>query len=291
MNLNTVEFLLQEAWISVKRNGVISAAAVINVAAVLVLAGVMVLTVVNVDHLVGKQAAQATITVDLKPDAQPADVEAALLANEKVKRTRFVPKDENLRELARAMNWPLESLAYLDNPLPDCIRVETVRPEDVPEVAEAAKKIKGVAAVHYAKEVTMPLLKLFRALRRAGAALVGLMALASLLIITTTIRLTIYARRREIRIMQLVGATHWFIRLPFLLEGSLYGFVGGILAATVVLAGYAWVEEQVSRSLPFIDLVFGPRQLALVAAIIVVTGIAFGFLGSLIATKEYLRET
>ncbi|MBC7288511.1 MAG: FtsX-like permease family protein, partial [Armatimonadetes bacterium] len=131
---------------------------------------------------------------------------------------------------------------------------------------------------------------LFRALQAAGWGLVAILAAASLLIITTTIRITIYARRREIRIMQLVGATHWFIRLPFLLEGLLYGFVGGIFGGTVLLGGYTWVQVQVETSFPFIQLVFGPRQLALIGGIIVATGVIFGLVGSLIATREYLRE-
>jgi cell division transport system permease protein len=168
--------------------------------------------------------------------------------------------------------------------------VEPQRPEDLPALAAMAQRLPGVAEVRYGQELTERLLALVRAAKMGGLSLIIFMALASLLIIATTIRLTIYARRREIRIMQLVGATHWFIRLPFLLEGLLYGLAGGILAAVVLLVGYSYLDQQVTRALAFLPLLFSPRLLALLAGLMVSLGVVFGLAGSLLATREYLRE-
>lgn len=290
MTLNTVEFLFQEAWTSVKRNGIISAAAVTNITAVLLVAGIFLLLAVNVDRWVHVQAAKASITVDLTEDAQAGEVEAKLLADERVKAVKFVSKDENLRRVAARLGWDMEALKYLDNPLPDSIVVETARPEDVPVVADAARKIQGVAEVHYARETALRLLKLVRGIKLVGGGLTLVLAAASLVVVATTIRLTVYARRREIRIMQLVGATHWFVRLPFVVEGALYGASGGILAAVLLLAGYTYIDEQVARTMPFLRLVFGPHILAVIAGAIVGGGVLFGIAGSLIATREYMQE-
>ncbi|MGD9518607.1 MAG: permease-like cell division protein FtsX, partial [Armatimonadota bacterium] len=233
---------------------------------------------------------KTTLTVDLAETADAAKVEAALLADQRVAKTRFVPKDENLRQLFVRQGWDLKAMKYLDNPLPDCLIVETTRPEDVPDVVEMASKIKGVTAVHYAQEVALQLLRLIRGVKLTGMVLSVILALAALAVVATTIRLTIYARRREIRIMQLVGATHWFIRLPFLVEGIMYGFASGVLSAMLLLGGYAYLDEQVERTLPFMQLAFGPEVLALLAVGTVVAGMMFGLGGSLLATREYIRE-
>jgi len=290
MTLNTLEFLFQESWTSVRRNGIISAAAITNITAVLVVGGLFLLLSVNVDYWLGLQAAKASITLDLADDANPADIEAAMLADDRVVHTQFKTKDENLRELFKRQGWDLKTLKYVDNPLPNSLIVETARPEDVPDVAEKARSIKGVAGVHYAQELAHRLLKLVRGAKLTGAALSMILVAAALVVVATTIRLTIYARRREIRIMQLVGATHWFIRLPFLIEGAIYGTAAGVLAGVFLLAGYAYLEEQVSQALPFLQLVFGTKPLALLGLGILGAGLVLGTAGSVLATREHIRE-
>jgi cell division transport system permease protein len=213
-----------------------------------------------------------------------------MLADERVEKTRFVTKDENLRSLFRQQGWDTKAIDYLDNPLPDCLIVHTRRPEDVPAVGEMASRLPGVAGVHYAQEVTTRLLRLIRGVKLTGAALSVVLAAAALVVVATTIRLTVYARRREIRIMQLVGATHWFIRLPFLLEGAIYGAASGVVSAVLLLVGYAYLDEQVEQTLPFVQLVFSSQALLALGLGIVAAGVLFGFVGSVIATREYLRE-
>jgi cell division transport system permease protein len=212
------------------------------------------------------------------------------MTDKRVKNVVFVSKEDNLHDLAVSQGWDVRALRYLQNPLPDCLKVEVALPEDLPEVAKVAKGIKGVADAHYAQEVTLRLLSLIRGAKITGLVLIIVLALTSLGIIGTTIRLTIYARRREIRVMQLVGATNWFIRLPFLMEGAVCGLAGGLLAMTLLMIGYSYLEDQASKSLPFMTLIYGPRPLALLAALMVVGGVLFGVAGSLIATREYLKE-
>jgi len=137
--------------------------------------------------------------------------------------------------------------------------------------------------------VTAKLLTVARGVKLAGVVVGVFLCLATLTVINTTIRLTIYARRREIRIMQLVGATKWFIRLPFLLEGLFQGLIGGILAAVLVSAGYAWVTEQVARNLQFLKLVDASSFLTLFAVSMVLAGALFGVVGSLTGIRRYLR--
>ena len=116
------------------------------------------------------------------------------------------------------------------------------------------------------------------------------MGAATLLIVSTTIRLTIYARRREIRIMQLVGATNSFIRLPFILEGAFHGVTGGALSMVLVLASYSWVHAYVSQHLGFLELVYSTKFGVLFGLGTLACGIIFGVLGSVLGLHSYLKE-
>ena len=116
------------------------------------------------------------------------------------------------------------------------------------------------------------------------------MGFGTLLIVSTTIRLTIYARRREIRIMQLVGATNWFIRLPFVIEGAFHGVVGGIFSTVLVLLSYAYVNAYIGQNLDFINLVYGTRFMVLFGLGTMLCGILFGAGGSYLGVHKYLRE-
>jgi cell division transport system permease protein len=289
MSLSTLEFFLVQAVRAVRRNPLVTMAAITNVAVALTILGGFFLVTYNLTHMADREAQAAVITCELAPDAKPADVEAALLSDQRVKRTKYVTKDQARKQLAEKLKLDLEALKLVGDFLPDSILVYVTRPEDLAAVAQSARKIKGVALARYPEQVTGKLLTVARGVKLAGLVVGVFLSLATLTVINTTIRLTIYARRREIRIMQLVGATRWFIRLPFLLEGLFEGVVGGVLAAVLVSAGYVWVDEQVSRNLPFLKLVDASTFLTLFAVCVVLTGALFGAVGSLMGIRRYLR--
>jgi len=113
--------------------------------------------------------------------------------------------------------------------------------------------------------------------------------LAALMLVSTTIQLGVHSRRREIRIMQLVGATNGFIRAPFIVEGAVQGLCGGSLAAVLLLVGYSYLYAQITANLTFVDLIYGPLFLTLSALGLVVCGVLFGIIGSLLGTRQYLK--
>lgn len=300
MRLNTLEFLLQQGWQSIVRNGVVSLAAVCNIAVALTVLGGIVLTALNLEHMAAEQAAAVIITVDLKDDADAADVQAALLGDQRVRDARLVRKDEALLQELEAMGLGLpetepEQLVELyigllgANPLPDSFRVKPVDPQDVPAIAAVAGRLPGVAEVRHGGQVTEKLLTLARGMQISGLVMGLIMGAATLLIISTTIRLTIYARRREIRIMQLVGATNWFIRIPFVLEGVIQGLAGAVIAIAVLLPAYAYAQGYIDNNLAFISLIYSPGVLIVLASGLVGCGLVFGAAGSALSLRRYLR--
>ncbi len=290
-----LEFLLQQAWQAIRRHGLMSLAASTNMTVALTILGAFFLATINLHHMADIEARKAIITVDLLDDADAGKVETQLLADQRVDQTQFVPKEQNLRDTCLRFGWNvelfegLEEESPLENPLPNAIAVRVKDPQDIPEVATTAGKLDGVKKVRYRKQITDKLLILAHGIKVSGLVMAAVMGLATLLLVSTTIRLTIYARRREIRIMQLVGATNWFIRLPFVLEGVFHGVVGGVLASILLLASYTYVQGYVGENLAFIGLVFDARPLALFGVATVACGTIFGVAGSWVGVRGYLR--
>jgi cell division transport system permease protein len=287
---NTIAFLLGQAWSAIRRNGLLTLASVANIAVSLAVLGGMFLVSLNLQHMARAEARKAVITVDLKPGAKSADVEASIWKDPRVKDTQPVSAEESLRAIFAHYVPNPKAIAYMDkNPLPDSIRVQPALPEQIDAVAADLAKLPGVAKVRYGKEVVTKILMLARTIRASGLALLALMGFAMVLIVNTTIRLTIYARRREIRIMQLVGATNGFIRIPFLCEGLFHGLAGGIFAASLCLLGYLEILRYVDTNLAFIQLLYSPKLLVSFALAMVLAGVLAGGTGSVLSLKRYLR--
>jgi len=288
-----VEFLLQQTWQAIRRNGLMSLATSSNMAVALLILSAFFLATLNLQHMADVEARKANITVDLAEDADAAGIEAELWGDMRVGEIRSRSKEEALEAYAAIMGGGdpesfVEALG--ENPLPDAIIVSPKDPQDMAAVADVARNIEGVAEVRYREQVTGKLLTLAHGIKIAGVVAAALMGAATLLIVSTTIRLTIYARRREIRIMQLVGATNSFIRIPFILEGAFHGVMGGAVSTILVLASYSWVHAYVAQHLSFMELVYSPTFAVLFGLGAMVCGILFGVLGSVIGLHSYLRE-
>ncbi|MGE5623761.1 MAG: permease-like cell division protein FtsX, partial [Methanocella sp.] len=176
-----------------------------------------------------------------------------------------------------------------DNPLPDSFDVEVKNPAQVSQVAAAIEKLPGVEKVNYGKSYVDRLVAFTRTIWLVTAVGAILMAAGTLFIITNAIRLTVYARRREIEIMKLVGATDWFIRLPFIFEGLLVGLGGGAIATLAVDQTYWAIYTKAAEFLPFIPLVGREIAVPHISLVLMLSGIGVGVIGSLISIKRYLH--
>ena len=290
MRLNTAQFLISQAWSAIVRNGAISGAAVTNITVALCVLGTFALTTYNLELQARAQAAAVQITADLDKNAKRDEVERALKADPRIKSATFVAKQQALEDLAKQWGLNLSRLARVGNPLPDAFRVVPVRPDEIVAVAQSLQQVKGVAAVRYAAQTTTKLLQLARGIKLAGLIAIVVLGTASLLLVSVTIRLTIYARRREVRIMQLVGATNWFIRVPFLLEGWFQGTVGGLVAMALLVPGYSYLASLIGKNLNFIKPVNSPEMMVILGIALVLLGSVFGVLGSLIGLQRHLQE-
>lgn len=294
MKLRTGEYFIQEVFLSLKRNNWMSAASIGTVAVSLFVLGVFLILVLNMNRLASSLESQVQISVYLADDLKKADRDDLALDIKNmqgIESIKFVSRDEAKERLAQRLGdqkYLLDALGE-QNPLPDAFELTVKQPDMVETAAKAIEKMPGVEAAKYGQDVVENLFAITRLMRIFGVALMLLLAGATLFIISNTIRLTVFARRKEIAIMKYVGATDWFIRWPFLLEGIVLGFVGGIISALVLRSFYAAMAAKIYDTLAFFPLMPQYPFMNYVAIAIILSGMAIGAIGSTISLKRFLK--
>jgi cell division transport system permease protein len=232
------------------------------------------------------------ISVFLRDSATPADARrlaAALSSDPRVKSVAYIPKALGLREMRERLRGQIDTSLLTSNPLPDALRVRVVDATQVPAVAAKIRKQQMVASVEFAADSVQKLLRISDVLGRIGLAVVLLLAFTAAIIISNTIRLTVFARRREIAIMQLVGASSIYIRLPFIFEGFLDGVLGAALALGFLELARLQLVPKLAAALPFIPMHLGTINQGAFALELLVVGASVGIVASWLSVGRYLR--
>lgn len=294
MKVRTIEYYIREVFISLRRNNWMSVASIGTVAVSLFIFGMFLMMVMNMNKLAENMESQVQINVYLldKVDRQQArDIEKDLKEIEGVESVGFVTKDEAMERFKDRLGDQKTLLDALDetNPLPDSFEVTVTNPDLVKTAAEKMEKIDGVECAKYGQDVMEHLFEITRLLRIFGFTLMLVLAFATLFIISNTIRLTVFARRKEIAIMKYVGATDWFIRWPFVMEGMVLGLFGSIIAAMVLRTAYTAMAEKVYDTLAFFPLIPEQPFLTYITIIVVISGMVVGAIGSAVSIKKFLK--
>ena len=294
-------FFLREAIRALKRNAVPSFAALATTLVTVLLLGVFIPMVQATTGAANEVRSKIIINVFMKTDAKQADVDRVQKLIETqvphVGKVTFVSKKQALARQREAGRGDFYDLLG-SNPLPDTFRISPDDPENITAIRDALAPAKasggrGVAdeaidEVRDRKEDTATLLSVTRVVKLTTALLAGLLIIASVLLIANTIRLSLYARRREVEVMKLVGATDWFIRWPFVLEGVIVGALGGLLA--VLLLGIVKVAVVDPLAADF-ALIAAPDTMnfPLLIALLLFASVAVSAVGSGISLRRFLR--
>ena len=294
MKVRTIEYYIREVFISLRRNNWMSVASIGTVAVSLFIFGMFLMMVMNMNKLAENMESQVQINVYLldKVDREQArDIEKDLKEIEGVESVGFVTKDEAMERFKDRLGDQKTLLDALDetNPLPDSFEVTVTNPDLVKTAAEKMEKLDGVECAKYGQDVMKHLFEITRLLRIFGFTLMLVLAFATLFIISNTIRLTVFARRKEIAIMKYVGATDWFIRWPFVMEGMVLGLFGSIIAAMVLRTAYTAMAEKVYDTLAFFPLIPEQPFLTYITIVVVISGMVVGAIGSAVSIKKFLK--
>jgi cell division transport system permease protein len=288
-------FFLREAMRSMRRNAAPSFAALATVLVTMLVVGVFIPAVEVTNSAANTVRSRLIVDVYMKNSATAAQefrVQKELLTVPHVKSVQFESKAQAYAQQVR-QNRAAYTLLGGNNPLPDTWHVVPDNPSNVLAI-RAALTPNGtvidpaIASVSNKKSYTKKALELTSAVKWGGLSFALLLTLASILLIANTIRLSLYSRRREVEVMKLVGATDWFIRWPFVIEGVILGAVGGIFAIVVLgvakvalldplLSGWSLVSQ--IRTIPFPALI----------AVMLGASVAVSALGSGLSLRRFLR--
>ena len=294
MKISTSEYIVRETMISLKRNSWMSFASIGTVAVSLFVLGMFLILVVNMNRMVASLESQVEISVYIRDEVSDSGIHALeerITQMQGVESVKYVDREtamKRFRERLGDQQFLLDSLGET-NPLPNSFEVRILRPDMVRAAAETIAEMPGVETAKYGQDVVEHLFDITRLVRLFGLALMFVLAMATLFIISNTIRLTVFARRKEIAIMKYVGATDWFIRWPFLLEGIVLGCLGGIVAAIVLRGAYRVIAAKIYDTLAFFPLLPENPFLHYVTAAILICGMFVGALGSTISLKKFLK--
>ena len=294
MKLKTGEYFIQEVFHSLRRNNWMTFASIGTVAVSLFVLGVFLILVLNMNRLAGMLESQVQISVYLEDhltDREKRQIGYDIESLQGIDSVTYVDREtakERLKERLGDQKYLLDALSD-DNPLPDAFEVTVTMPSVVESAAGAIDSMQGVEEAKYGQDVVEHLFDITRLMRIFGFVLMGLLGGATLFIISNTIRLTVFARRKEIAIMKYVGATDWFIRWPFLLEGIVLGCIGGLIAAVALRSFYAAMAAKIYSTLAFFPLMPQYPFMNYVTLAILLAGIVIGAIGSVISLKRFLR--
>ncbi len=291
--MSRFKLVVSEAFRSIGANLSTSFAATMTVLIGMFLLGLLIALgtwVVSWSDHVKEQLEVKVFFVDGVTPKQVNSVGAFLRTDERIKDYQFVTRAEALDRMRK--KYPELTADLPTNPLPASYDITPRRAEEVKEISAAirAQKFVGVERVKDGQQTSKRILQVARVIEVVFLVAVAVLLIASVLLIANTIRLSIFARRREIEVMKLVGATNWFVRGPFMVEGLLCGLAGALAAVVLLLIGK---EIALSALLDDFDATSSSDVRALgfslTALILVVVGLAVGALGSGLTLRRYLK--
>lgn len=292
MNISSIRYLIREGFRSIWQNALMAAASVGVLMSCLFVTGGAYLIAANIAQAfdwVYEQNVMAVYAEDCRTN-ELLDLQLELEGLDNVKEVELVTKEEMLEQHAGDLPPELyESYQGENNPMPDTFLVTFSDLTDYDRTAAHILTLEHVEDVDYNGDLANTLTELRGTLLSVGGWVIVLLLLVALFIITNTIKLTVYNRRLEVRIMKSVGATNAFIRIPFLVEGMVLGLVSGALAFGILYYVYGRLADMFTFGMMGEPVTFGDHATVLIIGFAII-GVLVGALGSAISVSRYLKE-
>jgi cell division transport system permease protein len=290
-----LDYLLRETLLGLRRGGWMNWAAISTITVLLFLFGISLQSTWQLERLLNQFGSQLEVSAYLETGFQASDMQPVVEALPDVVAVTPVTKEVAWQALVEDMGISdIEGATnqLKGNPLVDELKVKARDSDAVPAIAERLEQLEGVDEVRYIDEAVTRLAQLNDGLRLASVFVITILSLTATAVITTTIRLIVLARRREIEVMQLVGATRTWIYLPFILQGAAFGVAGATLAWGLLFSIQRFLREITTQQADFIrflanDLSLSSQQMLLLPAALLGLGTLVGLMGSLLAVRKF----
>lgn len=303
--MRSLGYFFKESLQGFTRNLSTALGSIITIFLSLLIIGVFLVGASIIGNLVTSIENEVSITAYVADDAEQSDIDSLVAAIRKmdgVASVSFTTKEQALEDFRNSMTGNPDIIDQLDgqNPLPASVDIELSDPQMVEQVAaqiEANSTFRSICdepgdpadSLKYGQQTVDKLFSLTNYVRYIGVALIALLIFIALVFINNTIRLAILARRKEIAIMRLVGASNGFIRGPFLMEGALHAIIGSVLAVGVLQLLRMFAVPQLQDALSFLSFDVSSTTYLAIYASLVAAGLLIGLLGSAFAMRRYLK--
>lgn len=296
MKGTSLKYLTHEGFRNVWVNRLMSLASVTVLMACLIIMGAGIMIYFNINNVVDKVQSQNVVMVYVADDAsedETTQIGTSLKGISNVESCEFVPKEVAFQEQIQSMGGDAALFEGFDEiPLPDTYKVTVKDLSQFENTVSQIKQINKVDSVRENSDLASKLLSLRHAVSIVSVGLVIMLFLVALFIISNTIRITMFSRKLEISIMKAVGATNWFIRWPFMIEGMILGTISGIVSLGVLWGLYAVAEKVFAQTLSLIGFSLVPfsEYWWQILLVFVAIGLFTGGFGSLVSMAKYLKE-
>lgn len=278
--LRIVYRITMETLNDIKRTGIVNVVIVTTIAAILTIFGALFRTTLSVSSFAHELGNVLEISVYLKPNADARAVSKRIKKFDNVQRVQIISKEKSWTDLKREIDIP-----DIDNPLPDTLHVKVDKPQNIDKVFAKIKNLSVVSDMSYAQELAKKIQVLNQVVNTTTIFVVIIVAILTITIINNTIQLVIQSRKDEIEIMRLMGVSNWYIKIPLIMQGALYGFLGAAFALIPLN-----IVQNLLNNVHKFFLIPGP---VFAGNIVIMTmfflGILFGAGGSFLSIKKHLQ--
>ena len=303
MKLRSLRYYLREAFISLFRNRLMTLASIITAASCVFILIFSLGLAMNIDYMLSQLEGSLSLTADIDDDLPATDTLALfeVIRNmPNVESVRYISADQALESLreqweAAGRSHLLDGLEY-DNPLPRSFSIALYNIAYQDSVLHELHEFRRqglLVDIRYDQEIISAIVTISNGIRVVSIVLILFLVVLSSVIIMNTVKLTVNNRRAEITIMKYVGATDWFIRWPFIIEGMLIGLIGALIPISISWAGYQALLQRLHTTLQMLQDLFvfrtGMELFSFIMPIALMVGIGVGVLGSIMSIRRYLR--
>lgn len=298
MRIRTARLIVKEGMVNAYRNKLMSLASVIIVVATLIIFGFFLLIVLNLElnlNTLRDQPQLEAFCYDVLDDAQVNQVEEAIKNNSMIESYQKVTREQAQEKMKERLGKGASIFeGYEENIFPVSFIIDLKDTEQSQEAVRSIEAIDGIDKVSYSQETIDIINKISYWIKFISGFMIIILVIISVFIISNTIKLTVFARRKEINIMKFIGATDWFIRWPFVVEGVIIGIAGAVIAFVVSAYGYNALEGKFNKDIlsigtEFLKLIKIGEVWSQVIVSYAAIGIIVGALGSFLSIRRYLR--
>ncbi len=272
--------IAMETIYGIKRTGLINIAIIAAMAAILTIFGALFRTSFSLTSFVDKLGDAFEISVYLKQNTDPVYMSSRLKEIEHVKNITIITKEEAWEEMNKDID-----VSGLENPLPDTLHVTIDDPINISTVCDNIKKVPGIENMSYAQEIAKKLQTITNVFNTVTILVLFAVAMLTIIIINCTIQLVIQSRKEEIEIMRLMGVSNWYIKIPLILQGAIYGFLGAVIS----LLPLNTVQNGLYKLHNFLNVPASDFAMNIVVFCLFVMAIFFSAGGSLLSIKKHLQ--